>query len=263
MKNNKGIASIVIILIVVVALAAGGYYYWSKKSQKQVACTEEAKICSDGSSVGRVGSKCEFAECPEEKEIGPTAVYGSPGIAGWQKCTTLDCITGVMEQTGASSEAINFTVNFSAFREPQNENDYGIYGYLEKFQEMGKVDLGIITYPDRANTNSEYCLLNGSPSVIFTAIDKDEFQSDMKQSVLYSEAKAQNLDIDIWPLAPKFLEKKVLSNGNEEYVFEYSLINGCRICRTVYSANIGFDFDANGIFLKTRFIGISKNLTDI
>lgn len=29
-----------------------------------IACTEEAKICPDGSSVSRVGPKCEFAPCP-------------------------------------------------------------------------------------------------------------------------------------------------------------------------------------------------------
>lgn len=30
------------------------------------ACTEEAKLCPDGSSVGRVGPDCEFAPCPDE-----------------------------------------------------------------------------------------------------------------------------------------------------------------------------------------------------
>jgi Immunoglobulin-like domain of bacterial spore germination len=30
-----------------------------------VACTMEAKICPDGSAVGRVGPSCEFAACPE------------------------------------------------------------------------------------------------------------------------------------------------------------------------------------------------------
>ncbi len=29
-----------------------------------VACTMEAKMCPDGSYVGRIGSKCEFAACP-------------------------------------------------------------------------------------------------------------------------------------------------------------------------------------------------------
>ena len=28
------------------------------------ACTEEAKICPDGSAVGRTGPNCEFAICP-------------------------------------------------------------------------------------------------------------------------------------------------------------------------------------------------------
>src|SRR3989344_2434574 len=31
-----------------------------------VACTMEAKICPDGTSVGRTGPKCEFAACPGE-----------------------------------------------------------------------------------------------------------------------------------------------------------------------------------------------------
>lgn len=28
------------------------------------ACTQEAKLCLDGSAVGRTGPNCEFAECP-------------------------------------------------------------------------------------------------------------------------------------------------------------------------------------------------------
>jgi len=31
------------------------------------ACTQEAKICPDGSSVGRIGPNCEFPTCPESK----------------------------------------------------------------------------------------------------------------------------------------------------------------------------------------------------
>ncbi len=33
-------------------------------SAKPVACTLEAKLCPDGSSVGRTGPNCEFAPCP-------------------------------------------------------------------------------------------------------------------------------------------------------------------------------------------------------
>lgn len=33
-------------------------------TSKIVACTMEAKICPDGSAVGRSGKNCEFAPCP-------------------------------------------------------------------------------------------------------------------------------------------------------------------------------------------------------
>ena len=35
-------------------------------SRVPVACTTEAKLCSDGSAVGRTGPACEFAACPGE-----------------------------------------------------------------------------------------------------------------------------------------------------------------------------------------------------
>ncbi|MFA5134527.1 MAG: hypothetical protein WC505_01930 [Patescibacteria group bacterium] len=33
-----------------------------------VACTMEAKLCPDGSAVGRTGPNCEFAACPEVEQ---------------------------------------------------------------------------------------------------------------------------------------------------------------------------------------------------
>jgi len=43
-------------------------YFWNEKQNKPIVCTQEAKACLDGSSVSRIGPKCEFALCPEEKE---------------------------------------------------------------------------------------------------------------------------------------------------------------------------------------------------
>mgnify|MGYP001575011891 CR=1 FL=1 len=34
-----------------------------------IACTQEAKLCPDGSAVGRTGPKCEFAECPPSSTV--------------------------------------------------------------------------------------------------------------------------------------------------------------------------------------------------
>ncbi len=42
------------------------YSIWQLNSagSGQVACTQEAKLCPDGSYVGRTGPQCEFAACP-------------------------------------------------------------------------------------------------------------------------------------------------------------------------------------------------------
>jgi len=91
MKIQKGISTGVgvIVLLAVAALAFGGtfaYEYFAKSqipnpndqqnsniqnqntnnNTQPTACTMEAKICPDGSSVGRSGPNCEFTDCPDQ-----------------------------------------------------------------------------------------------------------------------------------------------------------------------------------------------------
>jgi hypothetical protein len=68
--SHPALATIVGILTAVVAvcvfLVAANYWsFWPYDNPSGVACTMEAKMCPDGSSVGRSGPKCEFAPCPE------------------------------------------------------------------------------------------------------------------------------------------------------------------------------------------------------
>lgn len=69
--NKKIFIDLVIMLIVLVGFWVG----WKLRSgegpggEKPVACTMEAKLCSDGSSIGRVPPKCDFAACPKEDLI--------------------------------------------------------------------------------------------------------------------------------------------------------------------------------------------------
>ena len=42
------------------------------------ACTEEAKICPDGSAVGRTAPNCEFALCPDEQIMCTQDAKGCP-----------------------------------------------------------------------------------------------------------------------------------------------------------------------------------------
>ncbi len=64
------IISVAVILIIVGILVLPKFL---SLKNNQVACTTEAKICPDGSAVGRTGPNCEFTKCPELK----TEVFGS------------------------------------------------------------------------------------------------------------------------------------------------------------------------------------------
>jgi len=54
-----------VIVIGILLLGAVGFAIFGKKQPAQIGCTMEAKICPDGSAVGRSGPKCEFASCPD------------------------------------------------------------------------------------------------------------------------------------------------------------------------------------------------------
>ena len=46
---------------------------WEENCTSTVACTADAKICPDGSAVGRSGPNCEFAACPQANSTLPPA----------------------------------------------------------------------------------------------------------------------------------------------------------------------------------------------
>ena len=54
------------VLFVIIFGGLGVFYYVNNPTEfpNPAACTLEAKICPDGSSVGRVLPDCEFEECP-------------------------------------------------------------------------------------------------------------------------------------------------------------------------------------------------------
>jgi len=81
---QRGIGQIYIFVGMLIALMiAGGAYYLGRQTNNQSspkACTMEAKICPDGSSVGRTGPNCEFAPCP-------SATPKSDETANWKTYT--------------------------------------------------------------------------------------------------------------------------------------------------------------------------------
>ncbi len=74
MKDQKGISTAVVLVVVIMVLTAGFLIARiavapsptdePTPDNSGVVCTLDAKLCPDGSYVGRTGPKCEFAPCP-------------------------------------------------------------------------------------------------------------------------------------------------------------------------------------------------------
>lgn len=103
MKNNAIYAIVAAVAIAILGLA----WFFMLKTQpsgtnpNMVACTMEAKICPDGTAVGRSGPKCEFAACPSSPTstaptTPPTNATSTGVNTGWKTLT--DRKTGVTFQ---------------------------------------------------------------------------------------------------------------------------------------------------------------------
>jgi hypothetical protein len=73
----------VIILVIALVVLAAYFMFWRNEAEDgilngeedQVFCTADAKLCPDGSYVGRVPTNnCEFAPCPSSSTSTPGSV---------------------------------------------------------------------------------------------------------------------------------------------------------------------------------------------
>jgi hypothetical protein len=64
--NKKVLFGLALFFITIVS----GVIIW-QLIPKHFGCTTEAKICPNGSSVGRTGPSCEFSKCPIINQIAP------------------------------------------------------------------------------------------------------------------------------------------------------------------------------------------------
>lgn len=70
---------IFISVLMVAGVAAAVWLNMGNKNIQPIACTMEAKLCPDGTAVGRTGPNCEFAECPV---VVPTPIPTPVATAG-------------------------------------------------------------------------------------------------------------------------------------------------------------------------------------
>lgn len=98
--------------------------------EEPVACTADAKLCPDGTAVGRSGPNCEFAPCPSEDEPNDDVTICTPESKQAEFCTEqyapvcglvqVQCITTPCDpvpqtfSNGCSACAQNNVVSYTA-----------------------------------------------------------------------------------------------------------------------------------------------------
>jgi len=202
-------------------------------------------------AVGQTRSRASSStQSPARRmEIGPQAVW-KPLEGKWEaiqeKCNlgqgkiSVSCIASRMRKEGASPEAVEFT------RLMKGEV------YLSSFREMGKVDIAEVTRPllnDPIVTDS--ILVNGSQKIV--ELWGKAKNIDITRDRNYSALVRRFPNLELWPMHG-FETMQRLPQGGQRFIFNFTLLNGCHACEPAGSAQIAFDFDESGRFLRTSLV---------
>ena len=164
-----------------------------------------------------------------------------------------ECFIDQMARAGASADAVSFAREFIR----QNHGDFGI---MTGFQPVGPVDIAWITYPLRANTNHGLLLVNGQPRLVNVEDLKLLDRKAMEQSPQFRDLKYRFPQVDLWPGdrdGTAWPNSQKGPNGGIQFVTDYPLLNGCHACARAGAALFTWNFNAQGKFLGTTFIGMT------
>jgi hypothetical protein len=166
----------------------------------------------------------------------------------------VECPIGQMAKAGASPTVVSFT------RELYKQS-HGDFGIMTGFQgHQGPVAFAWITYPLRANTNYGLLLVNGRPPIVNVEDLKQLDTRMMRQSPQFQDLKNQFPQVDVWPGdrdGKTWPNSQTGPNGGTQFVVGYPLINGCHACARAGFAIFTWNFDSQGKFTGTTFMGMT------
>jgi hypothetical protein len=151
------------------------------------------------------------------------------------------CAAAAMEEFGASQEAVDFFTSTGWF--------------LVAVRETGEVDVGSILTPFRANSIGDFALLNGTPSVV---VAEEHVASDdlaLHADPVYEALLTQSSDLILWPSDNLFEDRGLSPDGDQRFIFQHYLVDGCHACTTDYLARYAFDFASDGAFQGAALLG--------
>ncbi|MFH0890579.1 MAG: hypothetical protein V1856_00925 [Candidatus Liptonbacteria bacterium] len=133
--NNRLIIGGVALIAVAAVAAVVSWFIITPKTPIGEVCTQDAKLCSDGSYVSRTGPNCEFAQCPVPAEngiaIGANATVNGTTIGVLElvedsRCPAdVQCIQAGTVRVRASIDSYNRDFTFTLL-EPQSVGNVNI-----------------------------------------------------------------------------------------------------------------------------------------
>ena len=198
-----------------------------------------------------------------ENKIGASAVWQLPSTFlsnahkacdnAAQPPSFAECFIAQMSKAGAPAAAVAFTKMLYQ----KSEGDVGI---LSGFHPVGPVDVAWIVYPLRANTNNGLLLVNGSPRIVNAEDLKLLDQKGMEQSFQFQDLQNQFPKVGVWPGdrdGTTWPNTQTGPNNGLQFILGYPLTNGCHACAHAGTALFTWNFDAEGKFLGTTFMGLT------
>lgn len=163
------------------------------------------------------------------------------------------CLLEQMTKAGAAADAVSFT------RELWKQS-HGDFGIVTGFQNQGTLAFAWITYPLRANTNNGLLLVNGRPPIVNLEDLKQLDTKGMQESPQFQSLKVQFPKVDVWPGdrdGKTWPNSQPGPDGGTQFIVAYPLLNGCHACASAGTALFTWNFDAQGKFQGTSFIGMT------
>jgi hypothetical protein len=198
---------------------------------------EEAVWNANGDDLNEILKACSGSD---------SSAYGSSAYN--------DCF---IEQMGgyASSDAVAFSQLLAAQRPPRA-------GYLAGMREAGLVDLGYVVYPGNPKPVQGWVLMNGIPALVnvddLAILPVQEMEKDPQITVLKKIHPLLGVVVANDQRNPDSSPQvETLPHGGQRFVILYSLQESCDSCTPLAKASFGFDFDAAGKFLGTKFVKIT------
>jgi hypothetical protein len=163
-----------------------------------------------------------------------------------------DCVIEQMVKAGASTASVTFTRDLL-------KQSHGEAGVMTSFQHGTPVDIAWVTYPWRPDHKYGLLLLNGEPAIVNVEDLKLLDRRSMRDSLQYKALQKQFAKLDIFQgdrEGKTFPDSQPSANGGAQFVLNYPLRNGCPNCGNAGSAMFTWNFDKDGKFLGTSFMGL-------